>query len=194
MSLYGNFSDDELSELVIQGDRKAYTEIYDRYKGVLHLHAYKKLGDFEAAKDVVQELFVVFWEKKANIHVATNLSGYLYTTLRNRIFNIIAHKEVESKYLNSIADFFKKGTSITDHLLREKELRTIIENEIENLPPKMREVFKLSRKENLSHKEISEILNISEATVKNHIKAALKTLKVKLGLSVFLVFLFCYWS
>lgn len=192
MTEYKNFSDNELSAMVSLGDHVAYAEIYNRYKGILHLHAYKKLGDFEEAKDIVQELFTVFWDKRESIPPTTNLSGYLYTTLRNRIFNIIAHKDVESKYLSSIADFFNQGIAATDHLLRERELGARIEREIENLPPKMREVFLLSRKQNLSHKEIGEILTISESTVKNHIKGALKTLRIKLGLLTFLIFLIFY--
>jgi RNA polymerase sigma-70 factor (family 1) len=187
MAPLSTLSDQELVTLFKDGDQLAYTEIYHRFKGVLHLHAYKKLGSFEEAKDTVQELFVQLWNTREQIPVAANLSGYLYQALRNRVFNIIAHKKVESRYMDSIATFFNEGYAITDHLVREKQLSDKIESEINNLPAKMREVFILSRKQHLSHKQIAEKLGISESTVKNQIKNALKILRSRLDLPILLI-------
>jgi len=88
--------------------------------------------------------------------------------------------------------FLDKGEFLTDNYITEKELSATIEKEIANLSAKMREVFLLSRKENLSNKEIAERLNISEKTVKNQLSTALKTLKVRLGLLTFLLLLTYY--
>lgn len=187
MTPLSTLSDQELIALFKNGDQVAYTEIYNRFKGVLHLHAYKKLGNFEEAKDTVQELFVQFWHARENIPVAANLSGYLYQSLRNRVFNIIAHKKVESKYIDSIGSFWDEGYAITDYRVREKELSEKIEAEINNLPAKMREVFILSRKQHLSHKQIAQNLYISESTVKNQIKNALRILKSRLDLPLLLI-------
>jgi RNA polymerase sigma-70 factor (ECF subfamily) len=184
MNPLSTVSDHELISLFIKGDEAAYTEIYNRFKGILHLHAYKKLGNLEEAKDVVQELFTAIWNNRNEMPQTDNLSGYLYQSLRNRIFNMIAHKKVEAKYIDSISQFFNEGYVITDHLVREKELHSRIEAEISNLPLKMQQVFLLSRKSYLSHKEIAEKLSISESTVKNQIKNALKILRSKLGTTV----------
>ena len=184
-----NIADEELLSLLKDGDRAAFTEIYNRYKGILHMHAYKKLGDFEEAKDIVQEVFATLWDKKEAIPQTTNFSGYLYQMLRNRIFNSIAHKDVASKHIASITDFYNEGSAITDHLVRERELAHRIENEINNLPPKMREVFLLSRKYYLSHKEIAEQLTISEITVRNHVKHALKILRLRMGILGYIAFI-----
>src|ERR1700743_3278296 len=189
MTALGTPSDQELAFLLKEGDQDAYNEIYHRFKGVLHLHAYKKLGDFEEAKDAIQELFAFLWDKRESLPSTTNFSGYLYQMLRNRVFDILSHKAVESRYMTSIKQFFEEGYAITDYLVRERQLAEKIESEINNLPPKMREVFILSRKHQFSHKEIAEKLLISEFTVKNQIKSALKVLKVKLGLLVYVFFL-----
>lgn len=180
-------TDDVLISLLREGDEDAYTEIYNRYKWPLHAHAYKKLGDRDAANDVVQDLFTNLWLKREDVFLTTTLSAYLYTSIRNRVLNIIEHRVVESKYMDSLVEFVKDFVPPADHLVRQNELRAIIDKEISALPPKMREVFELSRKSNLTHKEIALQLSISEQTVTKQIKNALKILKIRLGLIVYIV-------
>lgn len=180
-------SDTELIDLLKSGSRLAYTEIYNRYKIVLHTHAYKWMRDREEAKDIIHELFAFLWDKRADIQFNTNLSGYLYVSLRNKIFNRVSRKKIESEYITSLQGFIDRGNCITDHLVREKQLSNLIEKEIAELPHKMREVFELSRKSNLSHKEIAEQLGLSDQTVRKHIQHALKILRTKLGLYLFLI-------
>jgi RNA polymerase sigma-70 factor (ECF subfamily) len=168
----------------------AFAEIYTRYKWLLHTHAHKWMHDREEAMDIIHELFSNLWEKRESINFNATLSGYLYTAVRNRILNRVAHKKVESTYISSLQTFLDKGESLTDHLVRENELRAIIEKEIAALPAKMREVFELSRKANLSHKDIAQQLDISEQTVRKHVQNALRALRVRLGVFVFLYMLF----
>jgi len=106
----------------------------------------------------------------------------LYSAVRNRIFNIIWHKKFENRYVASLQRIIDAGVMMTDEVVREKELAALIEREIEQLPEKMREVFRLSRKEHLSYKEIAEELKIGESTVKKQVSNALKILRLKLKL------------
>ncbi|OOQ56727.1 RNA polymerase sigma factor [Mucilaginibacter pedocola] len=184
-----DISDQDLVSLLREGNKDAYTEIYNRYKWLLHAHAYKKLGDRDAANDLVQELFTSLWTRRGDIVLISTLSAYLYTAVRNRVLNMMEHKQVESKYIDSLAAYTSNYVAGTDHLVREKQLMAIIETEIAALPPKMREVFELSRKSHLSHKEIAEQLNISEETVKKQVKNALKVLRVRLGLVLYIFLL-----
>ena len=188
MHAYQSFTDQTLLTLLKQHDKDAYTVIYDRYKNLLYNHAYKKLGDPEEVKDVLQELFTNLWNKRADIPVAMNLSGYLYAGIRNRVLNLLSHKEVENKYLSSIQRFTPQEDYSTDLAIREKELADLIQKEIDQLPPKMREVFLLSRKENLSHQEIAGQLSISEQTVAKQVTNALRILRLRLG-SLFILLL-----
>jgi RNA polymerase sigma-70 factor (ECF subfamily) len=188
ISLY-TVSDQDLVFLLREGSQDAYTEIYNRYKWLLHTHAYKKLGDRDAANDVIQELFTNLWTKREDIFLTSTLSAYLYTATRNSILNIIEHRQVESKYIDSLMDYTNGYVAATDHLVREKQLTEIIEKEIAALPSKMREVFELSRKSHLTHKEIAEHLGISEETVKKQVKNALKILRVRLGLLIYAILL-----
>lgn len=192
MKDYSEFSDTDLSNLLRSGDRMAFTEIYNRYKLVLHNHAWNKTGNREEAQDAIHEVFEVIWTKRETIQIGRNLAGYLYVSLRNHILNAIARKEVKNKYISSIQHFTEISPIVTDYLVRENLLKAVIEKEIANLPPKMREVFELSRKQHLSHKEIAEIMGTSEQTIKKQMTNALKVLRSKLGLINYILMFFIY--
>lgn len=192
MSEYSELSDQELSALLREGDHSAYTEIYNRFKAPLYIHAYNKIRNTEGAKDLVQELFVSLWNNRETLNLGDHLSSYLYTAVRNRVFRTISRLGLEYAYISSIQHSVNQGTCITDHRVRENQLQEIINREINALPPKMREIFLLSRRSNLSYLEISEKLGIAKPTVKKQVNNALKTLRVKLGMSTFLIMLLFY--
>ena len=109
MGTYSENSDGQLLDLMSGDDNQAFAEIYQRYKGVLFVHAYKMLGDYEEAKDVLQELFIMLWTKRNEIILKTTLSAYLYGAIRNRVFDVIAHKKVQENYISSLAGFLEEG-------------------------------------------------------------------------------------
>lgn len=192
MNAYGNMSNAELTDLLKSGDRRAFEEIYHRYKFILHNHAWQKTRNEEEAKDAIQDVFATLWAKRETINIGENLAGYLYTSVRNYILNTFAHKEVQTRYISSIQQFTETHTVITDHRVRENLLKALIEKEIAALPPRMREVFELSRKQHLSHKEIALIMGTSEETVKKQITIALRTLRKKFGVMTWLLLYFFY--
>lgn len=181
MDAYTTFSDQQLVALLKEGNPVAYTTIYDRYERLLFIHAYKRLQNKEEARDIIHDLFIVLWTKRKDLNFGTSLRAYLYTSIRNRIFDLIARQKLESAYVLSLQKFIDFGHYTTDHRTRINQLNALIEKEIALLPTKMREVFELSRNEQLSHREIAERLDISEQTVKKQVQNALKVLKVKLG-------------
>ncbi|WP_316814117.1 RNA polymerase sigma-70 factor [Pedobacter heparinus] len=181
-------TDHELLVLLRDGNHKAFLEIYHRYKAILYLHACKRLnGNTEDAKDLIQELFTTIWHKHADLLITENLSAYLFTSVRNRVIKFIYRNKSAHRYLSSLDKSITEGHSITDHRLRENELRRLIATEIDALPPRMREIFLLSRKEGWSQREIAHHLNLSESTVKKQVQNALKILRIKLGLLVWLL-------
>jgi RNA polymerase sigma-70 factor (family 1) len=193
MLSYSILPDKELVSLVREGDEASFAEIYNRFYGILYLHAYKRLNNEEEARDVIHELFTALWIKRESFEIETNLSGYLYSSIRNRILDIITHKKVEEKYIDSLQNYIDHDFNYADHLVRERDLAKLIEKEISFLPPKMREVFELSRKSHLSHKEIAILLGLSEQTVRTQIKKALKILRLRLGFWIYLLILFKFY-
>lgn len=187
---YKTISNSDLLLLLKQSDHSAYTEIYHRYFHLMYVHAYKKLRDEAQAEDIVQELFAMLWFKRDFIDIDQNLSAYLYSAIRNRIFDLFAHEKVKSKYLDSLQDYVRSGQSVpTDSRIREKQLQAHIDREIEALPPKMRRIFEMSRKEGLSHKEIAGALSTSENNVSTQVTSALRILRTKLGVLIYLFLL-----
>lgn len=190
MGGYSVLSDQELIALLKDGDKTAFTEIYDRFFGVLYVFAHKKLRDEEDAKDIVQDLFANIWIKRESLSFSGVLSAYLYTAVRNKMLDVIGHKDYEGKYIKSLQGFMDQEQVQSDFLVREKQLAVLIEQEIDALPAKMRAVFLLSRRANMSYKEIALHLDLSEQTVRSHIKHALKILRLRFGLVVYLVYFF----
>lgn len=187
MALYTAYSDEDLVALLQTGDEAAYTEIYHRYSTLLLTHAYNKTGNREEARDLVHELFTQLWSGKTALQAVQNLSGFLYISLRNLVLNQVARQEVQHRYLASLKQFAQQEIVTADHLVREKQLMALIEKEIDALPPKMREVFKLSRQHHLSHSQIAAKLDISEQTVSKQITNALKILRTRLGITLYLL-------
>ncbi|WPU99047.1 RNA polymerase sigma-70 factor [Mucilaginibacter sp. cycad4] len=190
MSTYSTLSDHELVHLLQNGDKDAFAEIYARFFGLLYVHAYRKLGDEDEASDLIQELFASLWEKQPSLRVSENLSSYLYTSVRNRVLNLIERRKVNQRYMCSLADYSETDHKYADEKLRESELRQMIEKEINSLPEQMRIIFQMSRHEYLSYKEIGERLEMSEQAVKSVMKRTLKVLRQRLGLFVFLMIFF----
>lgn len=155
MPNYKTYTDQQLLDLLKKGDQAAFTEVYGRYNALLLVHADNKLQDEDEARDVLQDVFVRLWEKRDQLNVTSNLSGYLYNSVRNQIFNMIKHQKVISTYTESFYAEESSNKIYADHLIREKQFAAMIAAEIASLPPRMREVFELRRMENLSNKEVA---------------------------------------
>lgn len=184
--------DNELFALVKEGRQEAFSELYKRFFKPLFTHAVKRLGDDQEAMDIVQDLFEYIWVRKTELEIA-NFSAYLYAGIRNRIITARLKSSRRNNYLDSLRHFMLLGELITDYTVRERELKRLIEHEVDALPPQMKKVFKMSRVEGLSHKEIARQLGTSEQTVRTQIKRSLRILRSRLGIVVYLYILFYRW-
>lgn len=183
-------SDASLLIAMKSGNQQAFEILYNKYKTLLYIHAYKKLQDREQVKDLIHEIFLNIWEKRSTLVIQENFSNYLYHAVRYKVIDVIASKYTAEKYKH-FQSFLDNKTTPADYRVRERILTSIIDKEINGLPPRMREVFELSRVENLSHSQIAEKLGLTTQSVRSHIKNALRILRVKLNLYLpFLLWLF----
>lgn len=181
--VYGALYQENETLLKMQaGDAEAFKILYLRYYQRLYLHAYNKLRDREVAKDIIHDLFASIWEKRKDLHITSGLSSYLYNAVRNRVIDHISKQQYNSVYIQSLSTFLEQPEGSTDHLIREQQLKELIELEIAKLSPQVKRVFELSRKEHLSHKEIASRLDLSEQTVRDYVKSALRILRMRLGI------------
>jgi RNA polymerase sigma-70 factor (family 1) len=181
MSAYKNHTDQELITFLKQGDEAAYTEIYNRYAVPIFYQVNQMLRDRESSKDVVQELFITLWSKADSIREEANFAGYLYIAARNRVFKLIQKGKVRNDYVCAIAKYATEINTASLPLIDERELSRILAREIDLLPEKMKQVFDMSRKQNMSHMQIAQELGISDKTVKKQINKALNILRLKVG-------------
>lgn len=166
---------------------KYFEEIFKLYHPVLCKHVSRIIHDLDAAEDIVQDVFIGFWDKNQERKI-DNPYGYLYKACINRALNYVSinnrRTEINDMFLHHSVP--SERISLEQSLeFRELELR--VQSAIEALPPMCRKVFLLSRYEEMSHKEIASFLHISPNTVDNHIKKALSILrKILLHLSILL--------
>lgn len=177
---YHKLNDDELTDLVRESDEQAFAEIYQRYWTIMYMHALKMLKNEEDARDVIQELFTSFWSKCQSMTSSINLSGYLYTILRNKVIDLIQQKKTRSGHLESLARYIEDHHDRILENLTEKEMMQALDREIEQLPGKMKVIFQMRVKEHKTYQEISEKLKISDKTVKKQVSNAIKIVKPKL--------------
>jgi RNA polymerase sigma-70 factor (family 1) len=182
-----NLTDAELLDLLRTGDRRAFASIYDRFCSVLYRLAFRILNDDDLAKDVVQEAFIMLFEK-ANERVILNLKAYLFQTVKYQCFMHLRAGRISEKHLHQMNLIIASNT--LEEEMDAKELQSVLNKSIETLPDKCREVFYLSRVEALSNKKIAERLKISHKTVENQITKALKILHTSVNkLAVLFAFL-----
>lgn len=184
MHRYPDLSDIELIALVSNKDEQAFSTLYERYFPLLFIYAGKIIPDQEIAKDILQDVFVSLWSKTPQ-DIKTNFSSYMYSAVRYQLFDYIDKQKVRKGYADSLQHFLNQGECSTDNYLIEKELQQQIEKEVMNLPPKMREIFILSRQENKSYEEIARQSSISPNTVRKQISNALKIMRSKFAFLFF---------
>jgi RNA polymerase sigma-70 factor, Bacteroides expansion family 1 len=183
-------TDDVLVLRIQQGDKEAFTLFYERHRNHMYLSAYHLLRDEDEAHDAVQELFSDVWQRADRIDASGNIKGYLYTVLRNRVLSLMSRSKYFDEYINSFIAFEQQSAKTTEETVLARELEQLLEEKINQLPPKMREVYELSWHGHLSNKEIAQRMAISEGTVKQHKHQAVRILRGKLQRLVSMLLLY----
>ncbi len=173
------YAEEQILRQLKQKDKSAFEVLFRTHYEAIVGFVNKYLGNKAEAEEVVQDVFLQFWQKADDINIQISLKSYLYQAARNRSLNIIKHRSVERKYSDHLVnniDFFHEG----NHLEME-ELQDRIQTAIDTLPEKCREVFILSRFEEKKYKEIADELGISIKTVENQMGKALRVMRQELG-------------
>lgn len=190
MAEYKLYRDKELIQLMQSGDERVLEEIYNRYWDKMLAVAFNRLGSLEEAEECVQDVLFKLWKLRNDFSlVKIDLTNYLSRAIRNQSFNILdqRHRErVKSESYIPVADI---NPLSPERQLILRELQQQIDNSINSLPPQCQLVFKMSRHDGLSNKEIADKLNLSENTVKSHLKKANRDIQGSIGLLIVLMFI-----
>jgi len=169
----------QLFEKIKNGNEKAFEILFHKYYRYLCLYATKIINDDSAAEEIVQDFFVKIWEKRETISIETSFKNYLFRSVKNLCINYIQHNKTKLRYAQKVISEVENHFS-DDDSFPEIELSQKIEESINSLPEKRKEIFRLSRQEGLKYHEIATKLNISIKTVETQMSLAIKTLRDKL--------------
>lgn len=170
-------SDAELLALLEQDSVGAFETLYARYKKKLQIFCVFLLKSKTIAQDVVQDVFIKVWTARKTLNAQQSFSNYIYTLAKNASLNELRsarRKESANEIL-----MLQKEASESDNVeskLITKEYQRLLEAAIEQLPEQKRKIYRMSRNEGLSHKEIAEIMHISPHTVQSHISDSLRSI------------------
>ena len=168
------------SEAIRQGDETVFDTVFRRfYAPLCHYATQFTDGDPDEAEDIVQQTFVKLWERRASVDIAWSVKAYLYKMVHNAALNRIRHQQTKHKYQQ-----FNAQQLDTQHVHPEDtapELRERLHNALNELPPQCRNIFELSRFEQLKYREIAEQLQISIKTVETQMGKALRLMRLQLA-------------
>ena len=165
---------------LIEGDEDAFCELYAAYKNRLIYFAMRFLNSREYAEDIFQDAFAVVWQGRRFINPDASFSAYLYTIVRNRILNQLRDLSNQDKLREQILSQAVNYTNETKDEIIANDLRQFISRALQQLTPRQREIFQMSRERQMSHREIAEVLGISVNTVQESISISLRTLRTYL--------------
>jgi RNA polymerase sigma-70 factor (family 1) len=138
---------------------------------------YSRLKTKEAAEEIIQEVFFALWTRREELNITGSLTAYLFTAVKYQIFNYIKASKVRRTYATHFYRYEMMDNSNEENI-ELSDLTNAVEKEVARLPEKCQQVFRMSRNEHKSIRDIAEALNISHKTVENHLTKALRQLRV----------------
>lgn len=158
-----------------------FKNIYDKYYHKLVIHSYRIVYKNDVAEDIVQNCFIKLWEKRNEIRADVSLDFYLIRMVKNKSIDYLRKNKTRVLELDENINIENEEIETADSKHEKNAgLRPKIQEALDNLPERCRQVFMLSRYEKMTYKEISEELNISPKTVEAHIIRALKGFRISL--------------
>lgn len=169
----------ELLKRIAAGDEAAFKIIFELYNKKFFGTAVKMTHSVTVAEDIVQEIFVTLWIKRNCLALAQNAASYLFSIAYNCIFSHFEKMACERTAMQHAANRSSEGENSSEEWINRKESRETLEKIINQLPPRQRTIFRLSKQDDLSRDEIAKRLNISPNTVRNHLLEAVKFIRLK---------------
>lgn len=169
------------------GNEVAFRMLFDQYYKALFLFAKRYLTDENEIEDVLQEIFIMLWEKRDGLKDVQSLKAFLYVSVRNKALNILRHKKQIDKHQNEQLESMEDESFYAQNLI-DTETYRLLNEAIDKLPAQTQTVSRLSLN-GARNTDIAEQLNITTSTVKYHKQQALKLLKQHLGNNLALIYL-----
>lgn len=154
------------------------------FNGIFREHEYKLFTlalrltkSDQYAKDIIQEVFLKLWERRDRIHEIDNVEAWLYRVTENKVVDFLRKASADNRLKEAIWHNLQEILNDTGAQVEANELNTLIQNAIDQLPPKRKIIYRLNREKGLNYKEIADKLHISRHTVKNQLHESLKFIR-----------------
>ena len=184
-------SNKELVKLLKKGDMIAFDAIYEQYAKRLYGFVLRYVKQKADAEEIVQDVFFKIWKARSTLDIYSSFEAFLFTVAYNSTISLLRKRIQEKKYLEHLIkrQQIDQAADLIDEI-QYNELNEKIKSLLNELTPRQKEIFQLSRYEGLSHEEIGKKLNISINTVKHHLVAALSFLRAKIDNTLLVNLLF----
>ncbi len=173
--------DQQNVELLKSGDIAAFSVLFRKYSERLYAFALGIAKETYIAEEITQLVFLKVWEKRHKIDEYLSFKSFLFSITYSETISWLRKETAEKRKMDRWGEYRSFESKETDYTVEFNNLETLTNEIIDGLPEKRKEIFRLSREQGFSYKEISDKLGISVKTVENQISAALKTLKERLG-------------
>jgi RNA polymerase sigma-70 factor (family 1) len=162
---------------LLESNESTFRTIYDAYHRQVFSFAFYLTKSSDIAEEVVQEVFIRIWEKRAQLAPDTYLLAYLKKITQNLVMDIFRKANRDRSLQQHIYNYMSKLDQQGPDILLEKELNLAYRQALDRLPPQQKIIFTLSRDENLSYQQIADQLQLSRNTVRNHMAEAIKSVR-----------------
>lgn len=177
MSQLGTNNEKLLVIDLMKGNEKAFSKVFNMYSGDVYSYSISMLKNKELAEEILQDVFLNIWQHRERINPGLSFKSYVFTITRNLTFNLLKKVAISRKLKEEVFYTSQKLYSHIEETIESSDYEIIKTTAIDQLPPKRKIIFEMSRNEEKSYKEISDELNISLSTVKGQMSKALTSIR-----------------
>jgi RNA polymerase sigma-70 factor (family 1) len=169
--------ENDLLARIAEGDEKAFAPVFHHYRRKIYSYAYHLCGNSAQADELVQDVFMKVWMHREKLPHILRFDNWLFTIARNQVFDMLKNMAKESALRRQMAGLPEPGANLVEDIVLTRENEEQLQRALDQLSPRQRLIFTLSRHQGMKHEEIASHLHISRHTVKTHLVQALRTLR-----------------
>jgi len=177
MTMQLNYTDKDLFTLIADGDEVAFAELFRRYDKRIFPFTLKMIKSHAQAEEITQEIFIKLWSNRQKLIDIDHPEAYIFTVASRHTLDHIKKLRTQEKRMRSLSSRLTETSNATEETILYRESASLINAAVETLPDQQKKIYQLSRNQGYTNNEIAEMLNLSPNTIRNHLAAALRTIR-----------------